>query len=63
MRGGSPIPEPDWSVAERRCRESLMRGGVFRLVERFKLKMLQGLLTQIFIFISNKYKIEAAQNL
>ena len=35
MRGGSPIPEPDWSVTERRCRESLMHGGVFRLVERF----------------------------
>ena len=35
MRGGSPIPEPDWSVAEKRSRESLMHGGVFRLVERF----------------------------
>ena len=35
MRGGSPIPEPDLSFTERGSRESLMRGGVFRLVERF----------------------------
>ena len=60
MRGGSPIPEPDLSFTERGSRESLMHGGVFRLVERFKLKMLQGLLTRIFIFISNKYKMKAA---